>query len=123
MPAIIHTPATREEWLKLRLNDVTASEVSALFGTGYLSKYELWHIKSGHRQGDFDSERMKWGRRLERAIAEGICEDEGLTLIENPVQYFSDPETRMGATPDFFVSHPIKGIGLLQIKNVDSLLS
>jgi len=122
MTTTIIEPSNREIWLEARKANVNASEVASLFDTGYMSRYELWHIKSGHKQADFDSERMKWGRRLERAIAEGICEDEGLTLIDLPVQYFSNPETRMGATPDFFVDHPTKGRGLLQIKNVDSLI-
>lgn len=122
MTIIIHEPKDRDEWLKLRLHDVTASEVASLFGTGYMSEYELWHIKSGHVNANFDSERMRWGRRLEKAIAEGICEDEGLTIQQRPVQYFQNTDTRMGATPDFFVDHPTKGTGLLQIKNVDSLI-
>ncbi len=119
-------PESREEWLKLRLQDVTASEVSALFGTGYMTEYELWHTKAGSRIMDFDSERMRWGRRLEKVIAEGICEDMGWILQDRPVTYFRNPETRMGATPDFFVSDPShecgEGLGLLQIKNVDGMI-
>lgn len=118
----IHEPASREEWLKLRLNDVTASEISSLYDTGYMSLYELWHVKKSGKIANFDSERMRWGRRLEKAIAEGICEDLGITIEDRPVQYFSCPELRMGATPDFFINCPKRGKGLIQIKNVDSMI-
>jgi predicted phage-related endonuclease len=118
----IHEPTNREDWLKLRLQDVTASEVSALYDTGYMTHYELWHTKKKAEIANFDTERMRWGRRLERAIAEGICEDLGLELENRPVQYFRSPELRMGATPDFFINCPKRGKGILQIKNVDSMI-
>lgn len=118
----IHEPINREDWLKLRLQDVTASEVASLYNTGYMSLYELWHTKKKGQVANFDTERMRWGRRLERAIAEGICEDLGLEIQTRPVQYFRSPQHRMGATPDFFVSCPKRGQGLIQIKNVDSII-
>jgi predicted phage-related endonuclease len=118
----VYEPTDRDEWLKLRLQDVTASEVASLYNTGYMSLYELWHTKKRGEVANFDSERMRWGRRLERAIAEGICEDLGLEIQTRPVQYFRSPEHRMGATPDFFVNCPKRGQGLIQIKNVDSMI-
>jgi predicted phage-related endonuclease len=115
-------PESREDWLKARLKDVTASESASLFGCGYKTEYELWHEKKKGEIVQFDSERMKWGQRIERVAAEGICEDLGVRLIDPKGAYYSNSEWRMGATPDFFVEHPVDGIGCLQIKCVDSLV-
>lgn len=121
--ATAHTPATRDEWLALRTQDVTASDIGALFGLGGTSKYQLWMEKAKKEVVAFeDNKRMFWGRKLERAIAEGICEEMGWKLIDQPVTYYRDPRFNIGATPDFFVEDPRRGRGLLQIKNVDFLV-
>lgn len=116
-------PANREEWLGHRAQDVTASDIGALFGLGSMSPYQLWMEKAKKEVVTFeDNVRMFWGRKLERAIAEGICEEMGWTLHDLPVTYYRDPRFNLGATPDFFVECPKRGLGLLQIKNVDFLV-
>lgn len=121
--AVAFVPKDRDEWLGLRAADVTASDIGSLFGLGGTSKFQLWMEKSKREVVSFeDNIRMFWGRKLERAIAEGICEEMGWKLIDQPVTYYRDPRFNIGATPDFFVECPKRGIGLLQIKNVDFLV-
>ena len=116
-------PKDRAEWLALRTNDVTASDIGCLFGIGRASKYQLWIEKAKKEVMVLaDNKRMFWGRKLELAIAQGICEEMGWELIDQPVTYYRDASVGMGATPDFFVRCPKRGFGLLQIKNVDYIV-
>ena len=62
---------TEAAWLKARQQDVTSTESAALFGMSpYTTHFELWHRKHSNTAPEFKSnERMKWGNRLEAAIA------------------------------------------------------
>lgn len=99
----ILTPATREEWLQHRTQDVTSTEVAALFGISpYKTEFQLWHEK---REGVIveieENARMKWGKRLEDPIAQGIAEDFELGPIEKMSEYMRDPELRAGSSFDY----------------------
>lgn len=117
------TPNDEEHWLSLRTEDVTSTEAAALFGMSpYLTEFELWHAKrEGRRIEIEDNERMKWGRRLEAAIAYGIAEDHGWDARPFKVYGRHDDCPRMGSSFDFEVIDPERGPGILEIKNVDSL--
>lgn len=121
----IFNPKTKDDWLSLRAQDITATEASALFGVNpYTTEHQLWHEKkSGAINEVEETERMTWGKRLERVIAEGICEDNGWELTDEfPYgSYFRHSESQMGATPDFAIVCPERGKGILEIKNVDWL--
>ena len=40
------TPSSKQDWLKARTEDITSTEVSALFGISpYTTAFELWHRK------------------------------------------------------------------------------
>ena len=123
MPQVIHY-ATEAEWLNLRLDDMTSTESPALFGLSpYLTEYELFHYKSTRTSSDFDeTDRMKWGKRLEAVIAEGIAEDLGLTI--RPLkEYMRHSEVKgMGSSFDYAILGHQDGPGLMEIKNVDSLV-
>ena len=133
---LIH--ATEAEWLASRKLDVTSTEAAALFGAGAYVKtaYELFHLKAGTVPApEFsDNDRIRWGNRLEDAIAHGIAEDLGLTVEPFKV-YMRIPEVRMGSSFDFkvvglvdghednearrmFAEH---GPGIMECKNVDGL--
>ena len=118
-------PNDEKQWLELRTKDITSTEVSALFGISpYMTKFELWHRKHRGEVVKFDpNERMKWGTRLQDAIAAGIAEENKWSVMRM-TEYIRDPELRAGASFDFSLdtyesenSEP----GLLEIKNVDSL--
>ncbi|MCR4286933.1 MAG: YqaJ viral recombinase family protein, partial [Deltaproteobacteria bacterium] len=89
------------EWLALRLDDVTSTESAALFGLSpYLTEFELFHYKSTHTSGNFEeSERMKWGKRFEKPIAEGIAEDLGIQV--EPFKVYMRHATQRGMGSSF----------------------
>jgi putative phage-type endonuclease len=111
---------TQEQWLAQRRVDITSTMSPALFGLSpYMTAFELYHAKIG----DLDiyveeTERMKWGKRLEKAIAYGIADDNNWS-IRPMSEYVRIPELRIGSSFDFEVIDPIKGKGVLEIKNVD----
>ena len=112
----------RQAWLQNRLQDVTSTEVSALFGLSpYKTEFELFHEK---RDGQIvevpDNERMKWGRRLETPIALGVAEDQGWEVTKLDV-YMRKPDIRLGSSFDFRIDSVSDGAGLMEIKNVAEL--
>lgn len=118
---IIH-PSDEAHWLSLRKQDVTSTEVAALFGISpYITAFELWHRKHDNLDVEFDvNERMKWGTRLQDSIAQGIADDNAWK-IRRMTEYIRDPELRAGASFDFEFHSLGDDEGILEIKNVDSL--
>lgn len=111
-------------WLKMRTRDVTSTDVAALFDVSpYLTAFDLWHRKKGEIVVDSaPSDRMKWGNRLQDAIARGLAEEHAW-VIRRKDEYMHDPQARIGASFDYEITN-IAGQrvkGLLEIKNVDSL--
>lgn len=113
---------SREQWLSERAKDVTSTEVSALFGLSpYLTEFELFHQK---RDGVIvtleETQRLKWGQRLESAIAYGAADDMGWQIAKMDV-YIRDQAARMGSSFDFEILSSSDGPGILEVKNVDRL--
>lgn len=113
---------SREQWLAERAKDITSTEVSALFGLSpYMTEFELFHQK---RDGVIvtleETERLKWGQRLESAIAHGAAEDMGWQIAKMDV-YVRDQVARMGSSFDFEILSSSDGPGILEVKNVDRL--
>ena len=74
-----------EEWLERRKTGVGGSDAAAAVGLSpWDSPYSLWEMKQGNLPGKEDTEPMKWGRRLERAIGEGFAEDTGIPVTRFP---------------------------------------
>lgn len=123
MPIILK-PESEAAWLKLREEDITSTEVSALFDMSpYTTKFELWHAKKAGAVQDWkENSRMTWGKRLEAAIAHGIASDLDLN-IRNVRRYMRHSDVpRMGSSFDYEIVDNKKGPGLLEIKNVDYLV-
>lgn len=122
MPTAI-LPATEQEWLKLRTQDVTSTETAALFGLSpYMSKFELWHRKASGEVPEFKTnERMVWGTRLQDVIARGIAEDQGWNVRKLNAYIRRDDGIRMGSSFDFEIVSHENGPGILEIKTVDTL--
>ncbi len=120
------TPDSEDHWLALRSQDLTSTEIAGLFGCSpYTTLFELWHRKRDRTVVDFQpTERMIWGTRLQDSIARGMSEDNGWQ-IRRMSEYLRIPDLRVGSSFDFsIVSLGESGdgeIGLLEIKNVDSL--
>jgi len=108
------------EWHKLRASVLTSTDVAALFDLSpYVTVSELWHRKKDQVIPEFQSnERMAWGSRLERAIAEGVAEDKGWDV--KPKKHFIlDDELLIGSSFDYEIVKPVNA--LLEIKNVDAI--
>ena len=115
-------PENEQQWLQWRTQDITSTDVAALFGLSpYKTEFELFHEKREGLVVKFEAnERMKWGNRFESAIAYGVAEDQG--WVVSPFKcYMRDTAARMGSSFDFQIDHPVHGIGIMEIKNVDSL--
>jgi predicted phage-related endonuclease len=136
-------PKSREEWLKLRVDHISSTESAALFGMSpYMTAFELAVLKkSPDAPAEYEqNERMTWGLRLQRAIAQGIAEDYGVK-IRAISGYASLPDSKMGASFDYEIVglkeategdhaawecnqllrelYKKHGPGVLEIKNVD----
>lgn len=113
---------SHEQWLKDRSKDITSTEISALYGLSpYLSEFELYHNKKDNVIVRIQpNERMRWGTRLESAIAYGAAEDQGWDISKLNV-YMRDTEARIGSSFDFKINSTSNGAGIMEIKNVDRL--
>lgn len=133
MQRVSITPDNDEHWLALRCQDLTSTDMAALFGLSpYATAFETWHIKhSGERAEFADNDRMLWGRRLQDAIAQGIADDVGL-IVRPMTEYMRLDGLRLGASFDwaiegvrdgspFAATFAAHGPGILEIKNVDWL--
>lgn len=123
MPIAI-VPENEEHWLQLRSEDVTSTEVAALFDLSpYMTVMELHYLKSGKKALDFEeTNRIKWGRRLEAVIAKGVADDLKLDIRKvNRYMRHSDVP-RMGSSFDFEIVNNERGPGILEIKNVDGFI-
>lgn len=113
---------SHEQWLKDRSKDITSTEIAALYGLSpYLSEFELYHNKKDNVIVRIQpNERMRWGTRLESAIAYGAAEDQGWDISKLNV-YMRDTEARIGSSFDFKINSTSNGAGIMEIKNVDRL--
>lgn len=128
------TPTNEAHWHAMRAQDLTSTDVAALFGLSpYKTAFELWHEKkSGEVAQVKDNDRMRWGRRLEAVVAEGIAEERGW-VVRPFKEYGRLADARLGSSFDFriigtggFFDPPDdaiidQGDSILEIKTVDAL--
>ena len=114
---------SREQWLSERVKDITSTESSALYGLNpYQSEFELYHAKRNKEVVSItENERMTWGKRLESAIAHGAAETMGWDIEKFGV-YVRDTDARIGSSFDFKINSTTQGVGIMEVKNVDSLV-
>ncbi len=123
-------PSRESTWHNLRRGDVTATSAASLFGVSpYQTPFDLFHRLAGNVVVIIEeSDRMKWGKRLQAAIARGICADHGWKIVDSYPFIYARSATcpGMGASPDYVirdVARPERGLGLLEIKNVDKFVA
>ena len=83
----------------------------------------VWSVKVGLDDGPGDLPALRWGKRLQRPIADGYIEETGRALIDpGPWTLFrSVPYPWLVATPDYLIRRPATGDpGLLEIKNASA---
>lgn len=119
-------PRTERAWLKMRDGDITATAAAALFGVcPYMTPFDLFHRLAGTVRVEFEeNERMTWGKRLQGAIAKGICADNGWKIVASHAFLYARSKRLPGVacSPDYIIedpAHPELGYGCLEIKNVD----
>jgi len=114
-------------WHQLRKENIGGSDVAALFGHGYITKYKLWHEKKGNVEpDDLDNDpRVQAGQFLEAGVIAWANHRWGMNFYQ-PKVYVTHPFIKgMGCTPDAFssgfddVEKPTDRIA--QIKTVDGL--
>jgi len=117
-------PDSHDHWLNLKTRDISSTEVSALFGLSkYITEYELYfRKKDGIAINIEPAERMRWGTRLESAIARGVAEDKGW-IVRPMKEYIRLTDLRMSASFDYCLqSNDGQDFAILEIKNVDGLI-
>jgi len=117
----IADPEQKEAWLQQRVKVLTSTDVSALFGQNpYKTKYELWIEKASKEpQRLTESERMKWGSRLEAAIAKGAAEDYGWN-VRAWNAFMTVPDLGVGSSFDYrILQSEGQPKAVLEIKAVD----
>lgn len=112
------------QWHALRAQDITSTQVAALFDCNpYLTHFEMWHQKrDGIVETVGQTDRMAWGNRLERTIAEGFAEERGMHRLRKLAIYSRIEGERIGASFDYVAdtqpSVPSESV-LIECKNVD----
>src|SRR5580765_3495221 len=94
--------ASREEWLGLRKQDVTASAVGALFGVHPWQTIAGLHAeKCGMEMPapDPESAVIRRGNALENVVAAEVAKERPEWQIRKNDLYLRDPRARLGATP------------------------
>jgi predicted phage-related endonuclease len=97
----------REDWLAMRSQDVTASEIAALFGKHpFKTMLSLYAEKAGLISGAVEeNDAMRRGRYMEHAILAACAEApefDGL-WVDRATHYYRSPALRLGATPDAYL--------------------
>lgn len=92
----------RESWLQLRKQDVTASDVAAVFGLHpYRTPLQLWADKTSIGHDTPDNAAMRRGRWLEDAVIAAFKDHHPeCTDVVKPGIYVRAPVYRLGCTPD-----------------------
>ena len=117
-------PRNRAAWLAARGQDVTASQIGALFDAHeYLTAYALWAFKTGRAPRDEEeTPAMQRGRLLEPVAVQLLREQNPKWKIKHNAAeniYYREPAARLGATPDV-IAQSDRGIGVVQIKSVEA---
>lgn len=110
--------ANETEWLAQKEQDVTSTEVAALFGLNpYKSRRRLYHEKRGEVASDFEENPFtKWGRRLQIPVAMGICEDNGWHGFDLTHYYARNAALRLGASFDVKAVYDLNQARVLEVK-------
>src|SRR5262245_27911785 len=96
-----HRIANREQWLAMRRQDITASDIPAICGKSqFKSALQVWAEKAGIGPEPKENDVMRAGRLLEHTVIAYLQEQHKKWKIEKAGFYLRAPEHRLGATPD-----------------------
>lgn len=99
---------TDETWHATRLEGVGGSDASTIQGINkYTSALQLYAEKTGAIPHEVvDNEAIRWGKRLERPVAEEYAERENVAVVNWPVMLQSKKYPWMLANLDFVIVKP-----------------
>lgn len=120
------THESREEWLSCREGHIGASEAGAILGVGFISKIDLWKIKTGRvKPKDLSgNEAVAYGNRAEDALRQlFMAKHPELRLDYRPYDFVYQSERPwLRATLDGELTDIESGIrGILEIKTTSCL--
>ena len=120
------THKTREEWLSCREGHIGASEAGAIIGVGFISKIDLWKIKTGksHPKDLSGNEAVAYGTRAEDALRQlFMAKHPELRLDYRPYDFVYQSERPwLRATLDGELTDIESGArGILEIKTTSCL--
>lgn len=112
---------TREDWLAHRGNHLGASEAGAILGVGFVSRVDLWRLKTGRaaEQDLSDNAAVQYGNRAEDALRRlFMAKHPELSLEYRPFDYvFQEERPWLRATLDGELTEIESGEkGILEIK-------
>jgi putative phage-type endonuclease len=109
----------RVEWLRGRKIGVGSADAAPSLGLSpWGSPFSVWVDKTTDEISDEETERQKWGRRLEEAIGLGIAEDTGIPVRRFPYMVQSKEWPWMTANLDF-----VSPRSNVEVKNVDRFMA
>lgn len=112
----------REQWLALRMHDITASDIGTICGYSlYSSPAKIFALKKGLIPPDEETNAMRRGRWGEAAVFEAIADMYPHLEVKRAKVYLRDPAARIGCTPDGVAIDPEKpGIMVVQCKVISA---
>lgn len=106
-----------KHWRELRAAHIGASEIATLFGNGYMTPNQLFHVKRGTLSDTRENLLMWFGQLMEPVIAALIVEHYQWEMVKCE-EYHEHPDYPwLGCTLDYYCTHPEHGPGIVQIKN------
>lgn len=113
----VHKIESRQQWLALRKQDVTASDLAAVCGVSpYSSPLQVWADKFDKLTIE-ENNVMRRGRWLEDGVIAALREERPDWKISKPGAYLRSPSLRIGCTPDAWANTP-DGPAVVQCKIV-----
>lgn len=125
MGTVYELHKTRDEWLSARGGHIGASEASAILGLGFMSKLDLWKIKTGKAKAKdlSDNDAVAYGNRAEDALRSlFMAKHPELALIYRPYDFvYQEERPWLRATLDGELLDEDGDQGVLEIKTATLL--
>lgn len=97
--------ATAERWHRVRQGGLGGSDVAAVLALSpWMSRFSLWHQKSGLDDGPPENAGMSWGTRLEPVIADAFAEAHPGMVVRRSGTWRSRARPVQLANPDRLIT-------------------
>lgn len=120
MGVIYEHHKNREDWLSARGGHIGASEASAILGLGFMSKMDLWKLKTGRAEAKdlSQNEAVSYGNRAEEPLRQlFMAKHPELTLTYRPYDFvYQEERPWLRATLDGELADEDGDQGILEIK-------